>query len=216
MDLSEQYQHLSQMLISGNAPGVGKIVNLLVEENEAPRKILDEGLLPAMDIVGEKFKKNEFFVPQVLFAARAMNAGMAIIKPLLLASGKMGEQGTVLIGTARGDQHDIGKNLVGMMLESAGYRVVDLGTDVSPQKFMEATEREKAKVISISALMTTTMSAMNDVISEFKRRGLREDVRIIVGGAPLTAQFATQIGADGYGENATEAVSLVKSLLMKG
>lgn len=208
-----KFHKLRDELINGNAPKVSNIVRDLLDAGSEPHVIINDGLLTAMDIVGVKFKNNEFFVPQVLFAARAMHAGMDILKPLLVDENAVQSKGTVIIGTALGDQHDIGKNLVIMMLESAGYRVVNLGTDVTPDKFVHAAKAEKAQAIGISALMTTTMSGMPDVIKAFEKEGIRDNVKIIVGGAPLSNNYADEIGADGYGDDATDAVDLMSQLL---
>ncbi|MFC1852247.1 B12-binding domain-containing protein [candidate division CSSED10-310 bacterium] len=208
-----KFDELKQSLVRGDTPGVSTLVQQFVDQGDEPNLILDDGLLPAMDIVGQKFKNNEFFVPQVLFAARAMNAGMDILKPLLIGSGSLKLKGTVVIGTTRGDQHDIGKNLVVMMLESAGYRVVDLGTDVSTEKFVAAARKEKADILGMSALMTTTMAHMPEVVTQCQQEGLKDKVKIIIGGAPVSSEYAHKIGADGFSQSATEAVDLVRSLL---
>ncbi|MBN2381283.1 corrinoid protein [bacterium] len=207
------YTVLKETVIKGGAPAVPDMVRALLEAGETPERIIDVGLLPAMDIVGEKFKRNEYFVPQVLFAARAMKAGMDVVKPLLISDESGQKRATIVIGTARGDQHDIGKNLVAMMLESAGFKVIDLGTDVSAEKFVTAAREQQAHLLSMSALMTTTMAEMPLVVEAIRQAGLRDKLKIMIGGAPVTHQYATEIGADGYGENATDAVDLARKLL---
>jgi methylmalonyl-CoA mutase cobalamin-binding domain/chain len=165
-----------------------------------------------MAVVGEKFKNNEFYIPEVLVAARAMNAAMAIVKPLIVGD-QLKPLGKVVIGTVRGDLHDIGKNLVMMMLEGAGFEIVDLGVDVAPEKFVEAAKANSADVVAMSALLTTTMPAMKDTIAALEENGLRDKVKVIIGGAPVTQSYADSIGADGYAPDAASAVDKVKELL---
>lgn len=208
-----KYDNLIESLVKGNVQGVSTEVQMLLDSGTGPQEIIDEALIPGMDIVGDKFKKHEYFVPQVLFAARAMHSGMDLIKPLLVGDDTARKKGTIVIGTARGDQHDIGKNLVAMMLESAGFSVIDLGTDVAPEKFVDAAKKEKADVIGISALMTTTMASMSDVVQALNEGDLGDSVKVMIGGAPVTAKFAAEIGAHGQADNATDAVDLVKNLL---
>jgi len=207
------YSELKEAIIKGQAPVVPRLVQQFLDAGVSADQIIDQGLLPAMDTVGDKFKRNEYFVPQVLFSARAMKAGMEVVKPLLIGDLALQPRGTIVIGTARGDQHDIGKNLVAMMLESAGFRVIDLGTDVAPEKFIATARQENADLVSISALMTTTMAEMPHVIEVARNQGLRDKLKILIGGAPVTQQYASEIGADGYGENATDAVDIVRTLL---
>ena len=166
-----------------------------------------------MSVVGEDFKHNRLYVPQVLIAARAMKAGLAILKPLLADSGAAASAGTIVLGTVKGDLHDIGKNLVGMMLEGGGYGIIDLQVDVTPEQFLEAVQNEGASVIAMSALLTTTMPAMKQTINALEEEGIRSDVKVLVGGAPVTQKFADEIGADGYAENAAEVVDRVKAML---
>lgn len=174
--------------------------------------ILNDGLISAMDEVGEKFSSGELFVPEMLMATQAMKAGLKILKPHL-SSGQIQSKGTVVIGTVKGDLHDIGKNLVSMMMEGAGFAVVDLGVDVDSEKFVKTAAEKNANVIALSALLTTTMPAMERTIKVVKEAGM--SVKIIVGGAPVTQAFADQIGADGYGADAPEAVNLLKQLVAK-
>jgi 5-methyltetrahydrofolate--homocysteine methyltransferase len=177
----------------------------------AAGQILNGGLLAGMDVVSARFGANEIFLPEVLLAARAMNAGMTLINPLLIAD-EVRSLGKVVIGTVKGDLHDIGKNLVGVMLKGAGFEVIDLGANVAPERFVETAEAEGAQVVGLSALLTTTMAGMKDVVSLLKDRGLDGRVKVIVGGAPLSQAFADSIGADGYGYDASNAVTLVKRL----
>ena len=202
-------KELSEFLINGNAPKVEELTEKAIEEKIAPTDILNQGLVAGMEVVGEKFKNNEFYVPEVLIAARAMKAGMKLIKPLLVESG-VKSAGTVVIGTIKGDLHDIGKNLVGMMLEGAGYEVVDLGVDVSAEQFAGAVKEHNANMVGMSALLTTTMINMKNIIDHLKSEKLA--VKTIIGGAPVTNNYAEEVGADGYAPDAASAVEVVKSL----
>ena len=195
---------ISTLLQQGRAPKVKELVNQALNEGIAPATILDEGLLSAMSIVGEKFKKNEVFVPEVLIAARAMNAGIEILRPHLVASG-VTAKGTAVIGTVKGDLHDIGKNIVKMMLEGKGLEVVDLGVDVSADTFVEKAIEHNANLICCSALLTTTMNEMKAVVEKAEKAGIREKVKIMVGGAPVTKDFCDSIGADCYTVDAASA-----------
>jgi corrinoid protein of di/trimethylamine methyltransferase len=178
-----------------------------------PKELIFKGLIPGMDVVGEKFRRNEYYVPQVLLSARAMYAGLDLLKPLITAGAKADDYyGVVVIGTAQGDLHDIGKNLVAMMLEGAGFKVVNLGRDVAPEKFVAAVEEHGATIVGISALMTTTMPAMKRTIDALDRAGLRDRVKVMVGGAPVSPAFAQEIGADGHARDATLAVVRAKEL----
>ena len=169
-------------------------------------------MVPAMDTVGQRFECNEIFVPELLISARAMKAALALIQPKLAASGAQ-SIGRVVIGTVKGDLHDIGKNLVASMLEGGGFEVIDLGVDVAPEKFVETVKEKGAQIVALSALLTTTMPAMKNTIEELKKAGMREGVKVLVGGAPLTQQFADDIGADGYSDNANGAVTKVRELI---
>ncbi|HEU5321173.1 MAG TPA: corrinoid protein, partial [Methylomirabilota bacterium] len=181
------------------------------------KDLIFKGLIPGMDVVGEKFRRNEYYVPQVLLSARAMYAGLDLLKPLITAAAKADDYyGVVVIGTAQGDLHDIGKNLVAMMLEGAGFKVVNLGRDVAPEKFVAAVQEHAANIVGISALMTTTMPAMKRTIDALVRAGLRERVKVMVGGAPVSQAFADDIGADGYARDSTLAVVKAKALLGVG
>lgn len=200
MDLQE----ISTQLQAGKAKIVKMLVQQAIDEGIPAQRILNEGLLAGMNVVGEKFKNNEIFVPEVLIAARAMNMGTTILKPLLAQSG-VKATGKVCIGTVRGDLHDIGKNLVRMMLEGKGLDVIDLGTDVTPEAFVQAVTEQGCQVICCSALLTTTMTVMLEVIKAVEDAGLRDKVKIMIGGAPVTEAFCQQIGADAYTPDAASA-----------
>ncbi len=177
-------------------------------------KILNEGLIAGMDVVGKKFQANEFYVPEMLIAARAMKAGMKILRPMLVEK-DVKSIGAVVLGTAKGDLHDIGKNLVGMMLEGAGFEVINLGTDVAPEKFIQTAKEKKAHLIGVSALLTTTMVGMKDVVKAVKETNLDGKVKVMIGGAPVTQSYADEIGADGYAPDAISAVDEAKKFLRK-
>lgn len=205
-------EKISAALQEGNAPEVSHLVKSAIQSKVPPGEILDKGLIDGMSKIGAKFKCNEVYVPEVLMAARAMHAGLAELKPLLVSSG-IKPRGKVVIGTVRGDLHDIGKNLVGMMLQGAGFEVNDLGNDVPPEKFVEAAKSEGAQLIGLSALLTTTMPSMKEVVAKVQESGLKDQVKVMVGGAPLTAEYAREIGADGYAPDAAEAAELASSLV---
>ena len=196
---------------NGKKKVVLELVNVAIQEGVSAETILNEGLVVGMNELGEAFKNNEVYVPEVLVAARAMRAGTDLLMPLLLSE-NVKSIGTVAIGTVDGDLHDIGKNLVGMMLEGAGFTVVDLGTDVKPEQFVQAV-RDGAEAIGMSALLTTTMPNMALTIQTLKDAGLRDKVKVLVGGAPITQEFADQIGADGYSTDAASAADLAKKLI---
>lgn len=205
-------ENLATNLINGKADEVKNLTNQAVEEGLTPRAILNEGLLIGMSEVGRRFKNNEFYVPEVLIAARAMKAGMTILKPLLSETG-VEPVARVAIGTVKGDLHDIGKNLVSMMLEGGGFEVVDLGVDVSPEKYVDTVKNAGVNVIGMSALLTTTMLNMKATVEALKAANVRDKVKIVIGGAPVTDNYAREIGADGYAADAATAVDVVKSLL---
>ena len=205
------FQGIAEALMKGQAPKVKELAQAAVNEGVSPGDILSKGLIAGMSVIGERFKKNEIYVPEVLIAARAMHAGMDVIKPLLSKSG-VEPRGTFAIGTVKGDLHDIGKNLVMMMIEGAGFEVKDLGIDVSAEKFIQAV-RDGTQVIGMSALLTTTMPAMRKVIEAIKDAGLRESVKIMVGGAPVTQVYADEIGADGFAPDAASAVDTINELI---
>jgi len=203
---------VSESLQRGDAEKVEELVKQALEENLLPKDILKDGLIKGMDIIGAKFKKNEVYVPEVLIAARAMHTGMSVLRPKLAETG-VKNIGKVAIGTVKGDLHDIGKNLVKMMLEGAGFEVKDLGIDVSVDKFVEAVKVHQPNIIGMSALLTTTMVNMPEVIKALKAAGLRDKVKIMIGGAPITQNYADKIGADGYSPDAASAVDNAKSFI---
>lgn len=208
------YPAMARALILGDRDTVARATQEGLARSIDPKDLIFKGLIPGMDVVGEKFRRNEYYVPQVLLSARAMYAGLDLLKPLITASARAGDHlGVVVIGTAQGDLHDIGKNLVAMMLEGAGFKVVNLGRDVAPEKFVAAVEEHRAHIVGISALMTTTMPAMKRTLDALIRAGLRERVKVMVGGAPVSQAFADEIGADGYARDATLAVVKAKALL---
>ena len=208
MDISE----LSNYVIEGNAQGAESWTKQALAEGLDPLVICNEGLVPGMAVVGEKFKNFEYYVPEVLVAARAMKWSMALLKPLL-AEREGASLGRVVIGTIQGDLHDIGKNLVAMMLEGAGFEVIDLGSDVSPEAFAKAVEDEHAQVVCLSALLTTTMPKMKTTIDLLSESELRQQVKVVVGGAPVNDSYALRIGADGYAPEAASAVERIKELI---
>ena len=185
-----------------------------LKENADPAELITRGMIPAMDEVGRRFEAQEYFIPEMLLAGRAMKAALDPIRPLLAASGAQ-PTGKIVLGTVKGDLHDIGKNLVGSMLEGAGFEVYDLGIDVPSEKFIEAVKSKNPHILALSALLTVTMPEMKKVIDAFKQAGIRNKVKILIGGAPVTQNFANEIGADGYGENAGSAVSVARSLMLK-
>ncbi len=208
----EILEKLSENLISGQDKIVEKLVQKALNENISANEILQKGLIKGMDVVGEKFKNNEFYIPEVLIAARAMKAGMTLLKPSLVKTG-VKPVGKMVIGTIKGDLHDIGKNLVAMMMEGAGFEIYDLTVDVSPEKFIEKVKETNAKLIGMSALLTTTMVNMKATIDALKENNLREKVKVIIGGAPVTQEFADEIGADAFAPDAASAVEKVKELI---
>jgi 5-methyltetrahydrofolate--homocysteine methyltransferase len=207
----EILNQISESLQKGDDKTVGELTQQAIDAGVSAAEILNDGLLAAMDVVGRKFGANEIFLPEVLLAARAMNAGMDLIKPLLVAD-DVPSLGKVVIGTVKGDLHDIGKNLVGIMLKGAGFDVIDLGADVAADAFVDTAEAEGASVVGLSALLTTTMSGMKEVVELVKSKGLEGQVKVIVGGAPVSQDYADSIGADAYGYDAANAVGLVKGL----
>ncbi len=210
--MQEELKALAQAILEGKRNDAVELTQKLVDAGVTPKQILDDGLIAGMSIAGEKFKNGEYFVPEILVAARAMKASMEILRPLLVAT-DVQPVGTVVIGTVRGDLHDIGKNLVAMMVEGAGFRVVDLGVDVTADKFIAAAKEHNAQIVGMSALLTTTMTYIPEVIKAFDAEGLRPKVKIMVGGAPVTQEWANQIGADGYAPDAATAVDKCKELL---
>jgi 5-methyltetrahydrofolate--homocysteine methyltransferase len=199
-------------VVMGDADRVCQLTQQALDDGVSAYILLSQGMIPAMNEVGRRFQANEFYVPELIMAARAMKMGMELLRPLLTESEIQG-QGTMVLGTVWGDMHDVGKNLVGMMMEGAGYRVVDLGLSVSPESFVSAIEEEKAELVGISCLVTTTMLNMRRTIEALQEAGIRDQVKIMVGGAPVTQGFADEIGADGYAPDAASAVDLARMLL---
>jgi len=208
------YEGLANGVVSGDFNRVAELTQQAINEGVAPVEIINQGLIKGMNVVGARFKAGDMYVPEVMMAARAMKAGMDLVKPLI-AESDLPTAGKVVLGTVAGDLHDIGKNLVGMMMESAGMNVVNLGVDISPEKFAEAVREHKPDVVAMSALLTTTMLAMKDTIEVLQEEGLRDSVKVIVGGAPVTSDFAVEIGADGWAPDAASAKDLALELVGK-
>lgn len=208
----EILEEISTYLQQGRSPKVQELVAQAMEQGIAPQTILDEGLLAGMGVIGAKFKNNEVFVPEVLIAARAMNQGVEVLKPALMAQG-VESRGTVVLGTVKGDLHDIGKNLVKLMMEGKGLTVIDLGVDVPPERFLEAAKENEAEIVACSALLTTTMGEMKTIVETIRNSDISGKVKIMVGGAPVTQTFADQIGADYYTADAESAAQLAVSLV---
>jgi 5-methyltetrahydrofolate--homocysteine methyltransferase len=204
-DLKELYE----AVVSGNAKATQAITQQALADGVDPLKLVNEYMVPAMDEVGRRFEANEYFVPELLISARAMKASLEIIRPILTARGDK-PVGRVAIGTVKGDLHDIGKNLVASLLEGGGFEVIDLGVNVTPEKFIETVNAKQANIIAMSALLTTTMPSMKTTIDALKQAGVRGKVKVLIGGAPITQKYADEIGADGYSENAVGAVALAK------
>ncbi|MBW2409422.1 MAG: corrinoid protein [Deltaproteobacteria bacterium] len=199
-------------MIAGKQDDVKKLTQDALDQGAAAKEILDKGLLAGMDVVGQRFKAGDMFIPEVLLCARCMHGAMDILKPLLSEADAAGA-GTYLIGTVEGDLHDIGKNLVSMMLQGAGFKVIDLGTNITAQQFVDAVKEHKPKVLGMSALLTTTMPKMEETIAALQEAGIRDSVKIMAGGAPVTQDFVDKIGADAYGANAASAVDKAKELV---
>ena len=208
----EILKQLSESLERGDHQSVSELTRKAIDEGVEAAAILDDGLIAGMNVVGEKFRVRDIFLPDVLLAAKAMYAGMQHLKPLLIKEG-VPSRGKVVIGSVQGDLHDIGKNLVGIMLKGAGFEIIDLGNDVAPQRFVAEAHAQNASVIGMSALLTTTMQGMRTVVDLVHEQGLGDRIKTIVGGAPVSADFARQIGADAYGFDAASAVDRVKDLM---
>lgn len=206
------FEVIAECVIAGNEPGAVEGVQGLIDAGTDPLSIINDGLMPGMMVVGERFKAGDMFVPEVLMAARAMNSGIALVKPLINDE-DMPNVGTVVIGTVKGDLHDIGKNLVAMMMESAGFKVINVGIDVSTDKFVEAVKENNAKIVAMSAMLTTTMVYMKKVIEALEEAGVRDQVKVMIGGAPVTTKFADEIGADLYTVDASSAADEGKTLV---
>jgi len=205
-------KQLYEAVLNGDSKAAVAVTKAAIAENMDPLELVTNHMIPAMDEVGRRFECSEYFVPELLLSARAMKNALELIRPLLAASGVQ-PVGRVVIGTVKGDLHDIGKNLVSSMLEGSGFEVKDLGTDVSPEKFVQAVQETHAQVVCLSALLTVTMPAMKTTIAALENAGLRKQVKVLVGGAPLTSQYAQSIGADAYGENANTAVTLARKMV---
>ena len=208
----EVLQRISEELQKGNYQEVPRLVQEALQAKIPPAKILSDGLVAGMDIVGDKFRRDELFMPEVLISAKAMQAGMEILRPKLIEAGAK-LAGKIVVGTVKGDLHDIGKNLVGMLMEGAGFQVIDLGIDVPSEKFVEAVKTQKPNLLGLSALLTTTMPKMKEVMESLVEAGIRNSVKVMVGGAPVTEKFAKDIGADGYAPDAASAVEKARELI---
>ncbi len=204
---------LYDAILHGNAKKAEEITKTALAATVSPSELVQKYMIPAMDEVGKRFECNEYFVPELLIAARAMKTSLALITPLLAGSGVQ-PTGRVVIGTVQGDLHDIGKNLVASMLEGGGFQVVDLGVDVPAQKFVEAAREREGTVVALSALLTTTMTMMKAVIDALEKAGVRTQTKVMIGGAPITQQYADEIGADGYADNASSAVAVARKLVV--
>ena len=202
-------KQLYESVVNGDAKATQAITQQALADGVDPLKLVNDYMVPAMDEVGRRFEANEYFVPELLISARAMKAALELIRPLLTARGDQ-PVGRVAIGTVKGDLHDIGKNLVGSLLEGGGFEVIDLGVNVSPEKFIATINEKQANIIAMSALLTTTMPSMKTTIDALKQAGVRNKVKVLIGGAPITQKYADEIGADGYSENAVGAVALAK------
>lgn len=217
MEANLQEQELKQLydaVLTGNAKTAKAVTEKAIAEKVDPQTLVTKYMIPAMDEVGRRFEANEYFVPELLISARAMKAALQLITPLLKASGAQ-PVARVAIGTVKGDLHDIGKNLVAAMLEGGGFEIIDLGVDVTPEKFIEAVQGKGAHIIALSALLTTTMPMMKVTIDKLQTSGVRPQVKVMIGGAPVTQKYAEEIGADGYADNASSAVTLARSLVAK-
>lgn len=203
---------VKEATLAGDQGKVSALTKQAIDEGIEADRIIQEGLIAAMVVVGKEFGEGKIYIPEMLIAARAMKSGLEVVKPLLVG-GKIKSIAKVVLGTVKGDLHDIGKNLVGMMLEGCGVEVIDLGVDVSPEKFVEALKTHKPQFVGMSALLTTTMTSMEVTIKALEESGLRQNVKVLVGGAPVTQAFADEIGADGFGSSASEAMDLIKEAL---
>jgi len=210
--MTDILETIKQMVVDGKFKDIEQEVQRAVDTGTDLNRLINEALISAMDIVGKRFSDGQIYVPEMLVAATTMKRGLNIIKPLL-QSGETENRGTVVMGTVKGDLHDIGKNLVTMMMEGAGFKIIDLGVDVKIEKLVESLKKEQADILGLSALLTTTMPEMQNVIEVLKNEGLRGHVKVIVGGAPIDQRFADKIGADGYGRDAVAAVQLVRRLM---
>jgi 5-methyltetrahydrofolate--homocysteine methyltransferase len=211
MPQMSDYTELYNAILTGNAKKAEEVTKAAIAAKENATELVQKYMIPAMDEVGKRFECNEYFVPELLIAARAMKTSLELITPLLADAG-VEPVGRVVIGTVQGDLHDIGKNLVASMLEGGGFKVIDLGVDVPPERFVEVAKEQDGTIVALSALLTTTMSMMKSVIQALETAGIRQKTKVITGGAPITQQYAEQIGADGYSDNASSAVALARKL----
>ena len=205
-------KQLQELVIVGRRKEVTELTQQLINEGTKPDRILYDGLLPGMSVVGERFEKGEYFIPEMLLAARSLNAGLDLLRPLL-TDADMRPTGKVVLGTVKGDIHDIGKNLVAVMMQGAGFHVIDAGVDVPPEKFVELIREHEPDIVGLSALLTTTMPSMEDTIEVLKSEKVRDKVKVLIGGAPVTQEYANRIGADGFGRNATVAAQVAVKLV---
>jgi len=210
--MKRELELLYECIIEGDMAAAPEQVQAALDAGIAPEVVLNDGMIRAMAEVGRLFEEGDYFVPEMLISARAMQTGLGVLRPHLVASG-VKPIGKVVIGTVKGDLHDIGKNLVSMMMEGAGFEVIDLGTDVQPDAFIEAAQANEAQIVAMSALLTTTMLQMKATIEAMQSTGMRDSVKVMIGGAPVTADYARQIGADAYAPDASQAATLAKSLL---
>jgi 5-methyltetrahydrofolate--homocysteine methyltransferase len=210
--MTENLTNLYNCILEGNVDGVGQNVQAALDEGIEPGEILSKGMIAAMQEVGRLYEEGECFVPEMLVAARAMQAGLALLKPHLLNT-NVQAMGKVAVGTVKGDLHDIGKNLVGLMLEGAGFEVINLGVDVTPDAFVNAVKTDAPDIIAMSALLTTTMPSMDATIAALEAAGVRKQVKVMIGGAPVTEDYARKIGADGFADDASRAVAVARSLM---
>ena len=205
------YAELYNAILAGNAKRAEEVTKAALAAKADPTELVQKYMIPAMDEVGKRFECNEYFVPELLIAARAMKTSLELITPLLAEVGAE-PVGRVVIGTVQGDLHDIGKNLVASMLEGGGFKVIDLGVDVPPERFVEAAKEHDGTIVALSALLTTTMTMMKNVIQALEKAGVRKQTKVMIGGAPITQQYADEIGADGYSDNASSAVAMARKL----
>ena len=206
------YTELYNAILAGNAKKAEEVTKAAIAAKVDPTELVQKYMIPAMDEVGQRFECNEYFVPELLIAARAMKISLELLTPLLSAAGAE-PVGRVVIGTVQGDLHDIGKNLVASMLEGGGFQVIDLGVDVAPERFVAAAQEKDGTIVALSALLTTTMTTMKNVVQALEKANIRQKTRVIIGGAPITQQYADEIGADGYSDNANAAVALARKLV---
>jgi 5-methyltetrahydrofolate--homocysteine methyltransferase len=211
-EITNVKEELQVAIIKGKRDAVEPLIRKALSEGLGPEEIMDKMMIPAMDVVGDRFSRNEIFLPEMMIAARAMNVGLEILRPMLIAKGVSG-RGKAVIGTVKGDIHDVGKNIVSMVLQGAGYEIVDLGIGVSPERFVDAVKQHQPGFVLMSALLTLTMSMMEETLKALREAGLREKVKVGVGGAPLTQSFADRIGADFYGKDARAAVIKCNELI---